>query len=699
MQKITPAAYTLNLILTILPQLPLKEPEQIFFAVLCIILIVPMVMNKLRIPYIIGLIAAGMAVGPYGFNILSRDVSFQIFGEVGILYLMFLAGVEIDMFNLRRNLKGGVVFGILSFAIPMAIGLIGSHYLLHSGWLTATLIATMYASHTLITYPIIARFGLTNSRAAVIAVCGTIICVLLALIVLAGCLQARILGGFDAEGGAWLLAKLLIFTCVAGWFGQWMSRIFFRKYDDLVTQFVYVIAMVFLFSVTAELAGVAGILGAFYAGLILNRFIPSRSGLKRRIEFVGNAIFIPYFLIGVGMLINVRLIVQGWDVLYTAIIMTALALASKWIAAFTTQKILGLNRLQRVIIFGLSSGKAAATIAATMIGYNYGMINENILNGAVLMILFCCMAASIATQRGAIKLRMKWTGKELSDGSETEYTPGAQMVAVANPVTAKGLMKMAVFMRNDENEKHTTLVFIRNTDDEMRDAMGRNALRLAAEAAEQTDTPTREVVRYDMNIVGGMINVMKETSCEELILGLHKPNNVIDSFLGSMEERLLQSTNKMITMSRCFTPLSTLKKILVFVPPKAEYETGFRNWLNRIGNMAQQLGCPTEFIATTSTSEYLRQGFIQMRMNFNYEFLTMESWDDFIILSSRVSEEDLLVCVMARKRSISYGTEVEQLPTYLNRYFQRHNLLLIYPEQFGKNDFTPAPLDALAHAL
>lgn len=656
-------------------------------------------MNRLRIPYIIGLIAAGIVVGPYGLNILSRDESFEIFGEVGILYLMFLAGVEIDMFNLRRNWKAGTYFGILTFAIPMLAGILGGRYLLNFNWLASVLIATMFASHTLITYPVMAKFGLTNSRASVIAVCGTIVAVLLALIVLAEIVQIKLHGSLNMADCSWLLAKLMIFAGIFGWFGIWLSRIFFKKFNDMVTQFVFVLAMVFFFAVTAEMAGVAGILGAFYSGLILNKFIPSRSGLKRRIEFVGNAIFIPYFLIGVGMLINIRLIVGGMDVIYTSFVMTLLALGSKWLASFITQISLGLNSIQREIIFGLSGGKAAATIAATMIGFQYGMLNETVLNGAVMMILICCIVASVCTQRGAIRLRMKWTGKELSYNNAGDKSKRAQLVAVANPVTARGLTKLAIFMRNNVREAPTSIIYIRNSEDGMQEAMGRDALRNALEAAEQSETPTKEIIRYDMNIVSGLVNVMKETAATELILGLHKQNNVIDSFLGSMEERLLQSSNRMIIMSRCYAPLSTLKRLIVFAPPKAEYETGFKRWINRVGNLARQLGCQAEFLTTRTTAEYILQSLAGQHLEFDYEFLAMESWDDFIILSSRVSEEDLFLCVMARKRSISYGIEVEQMPGYLNKYFRRHNIIMIYPEQFGSDETAPATLDALAHSL
>lgn len=686
-------------LLRILPEIPLRDPTSIFLSVLAIILFVPLVFNRLRIPYIIGLIGAGMLVGPYGFNLLARDAGFEIFGGVGILYLMFLAGVEIDMYHLRRNYKKGVLFGILTFVIPMAAGLFGCRYLLGETWISSTLIATMFASHTLLTYPVITRFGLSDSRGAVIAVCGTIIAVLFALVVLAEVVQTKVHGGFSMAQSCWLAFKLIAYVVAFGFFAPWLTRLFFRKFNDGVTQFVYVLGMVFLFSVVAEIIGVAGILGAFYSGLVLNRFIPARSVLKSRIEFVGNAIFIPYFLIGVGMLINVKLIIDGWDVAWTAGIMTVLALGSKWIAALLTQLILKLHSDQRDIIFGLSAGKAAATIAATMIGFEYGILSENVLNGAVVMILFCCIVASFVTQHGAIRLRMRLTKEELNTDHEMQVKPGRQMVAVANPVTAEGLMKLSALMRSDKHESQLVLLYVRNSDDPMHEAMGKNALKLASNVATEMEIKYREVMRYDMNIVAGMVNVMKEMNCEEVVLGLHRPSNAIDTFLGFMEERLVQSTNHMVIMSRLFVPVNTLKRIFVYIPPKAEYETGFLRWVQRISNLAKQLGGSVEYMSTNATAGYVKAALDSYPFAYEYEFMDMESWDDFIVLSSRISEDDLFIVVSARKRSISYGTELEAMPSYLNKYFRRHNLLVLYPEQFGDTALQPAPLDALAHTL
>lgn len=678
---------------------PLRQPVAIFLLVLVIILFTPLLFRRLKIPHIIGMIVAGMVVGPYGFNILERDASFQIFGQVGILYLMFLAGVEIDMFNLKQNLRKGVVFGLLSFTLPMVGGLLLSHYVLDTSWTTSTLIASMYASHTLISYPIAARFGLTNSRAAVISICGTIVAVLLALVVLAEVVAIKVYGDFQ-----WVrifrLIILLIVYCVALYFLIPMAtRRFFKSINEPVTQFIYVMAMMLLASLLAQLIGLEAILGAFLAGLILNRYIPQRSALMNRIEFVGNAVFIPYFLIGVGMLINVNVIVKGWDVAWVAINMIIVALLCKWAAVFIAQKWLGMNKDERQLMFGLTSGKAAATIAATMVGYQYGLITEDIMNGAVLMILVCCAVASITTERAAMRMRMSLTEESLKRDKGSHRVNARQLVAVANPMTAEGLMKLAIYMRHPKNRLPITTLFIRNNDDTTAVAMGRNALQSAVKVASAVDLKVDDVERYDINIVTGLVNVLKEKGSTDIIIGLHRKSNIVDTFFGSMTEQLLRTTNKSIIMSRCFIPVNTVTRIVIVVPPKAEFETGFRQWVTRIGNLATQIGCKAIFIAYKETIPYIQGVLHTEGYNLRNEYREMESWDDFIMLSNRIQDDDLMVVIGARRTSISFSSDMETLPTFLSRYFSRHNIIIIYPEQFGAEAEMPTPIDPLSATI
>ncbi|MDE6422247.1 MAG: cation:proton antiporter, partial [Muribaculaceae bacterium] len=444
-------------------------------------------------------------------------------------------------------------------------------------------------------------------------------------------------------------------------------------------------AMVFVASLLAQLIGLEAILGAFYAGLVLNRFIPDRSGLMGRINFVGNAIFIPYFLIGVGMLINVHVIFKSWQVGWVALNMVAVAMASKWLAAYFGARIFGMGRIDRSIMFGLTSGKAAATIAATMIGYQHGLLNEDMMNGAVLMILVCCIVSTITTQEAGKRLRIERTEEEMA--SEGVRIPGEyarQLVAVANPVTAEGLMRMALLMRNRNNQNEVTALFVRNTDDARTVAMGRNALRQAVAAAQAVDIEVKDIERYDVNVVAGVTNEAKQNRSTDIMIGMHRKANVVDSFYGAMIEQLIRNTHKMIIMSRCYIPVDTIYKLVVFAPDKAEYETGFQTWVERIGNLSSQLACKVIFMSSETTNEFIRNILEYEKFSIRQEYRTVPGWDDFIVESREIGEEDLFIIIGARKDSISYTGEFENMPSFLSRNFARHNMVMIYPAQFGE---------------
>lgn len=660
----------------------MTNPVAIFLIVLAIIMLGPVVFRPLKIPPIVGMIIAGIIVGPYGFGILERDASFRIFGEVGILYIMFQAAVEIDMFHLRQQYRRGVVFGLLSFALPMAAGVAGSRYLFGMDWAPSVLVASMYASHTLVSYPVVGRFGLQNSRGAVIAVCGTIVAVMLALLCLAGVVDVSTTGSYSTLRLVRLLGLMAIYCVGVGVVFPRVTRYFFRHNADAVAQFIFILALVFIASLLAQLIGLEAILGAFYAGLALNRFIPLRSPLMKNIRFVGDAIFIPYFLIGVGMLINVRVILDGWSVVWVVVNMTGIALGTKWLAAFLTQKIYGMDSDDRALMFGLSGGKAAATIAAVMIGYRYGLINEDIMNGAVVMILICCLVASVMTERAAKRIRMKLTGEDLEHDELGELEYARQVVSVSNPVTAEGIMRMALFMRNRRNRNAVTALFVRSDNDRGRMAMGRTALHSASAVAQDMDVEVKEEERFDINVVSALRNVAIERDATEIVIGLHRRSNIVDTFFGSMIEQLLGATDRMVIMSRCFIPVDTVTRIITVVPAKAEYETGFHLWVSRIASLAANIEARATFICYKETEEFIRTVIADDRVEVDHAFETMDSYDDFILLSGDVSDDDLLVVVGARKGSLSYSSDLESLPGFLGRHFSRHNLMVVYPRQF-----------------
>lgn len=678
------------------------NPVTIFFIVLVIILLAPVLLNKLKVPHIIGMIVAGVAVGPYGLNVLARDSSFEVFGQVGLLYLMFLAGLEIDMYHLKLNLKRGMVFGLLTFFVPMIMGVLASVYLLHIDWLTSTLLASMYASHTLIGYPVVARFGVTKSPAVLISIVGTIVAVIGALLVLAAAVNIHKVGSFEIRELLWLIGKLIIYCIAVLYTYPRISRWFFKTYSDKVTQYVYVLAMVFLAAWIAGLIGLEPVLGAFFAGLVLNRYVPNASPLMSRIEFVGNALFIPYFLIGVGMMINLRVITNG-GTLAVAAIMLAVALSSKWIAAWAAQYIYRMDGPERRMMFGLTTAHTAVALAVVTIGYNMfmpdgsRMIDETILNGTILVILITCAIAPIVTSGAAASIKIKMMEKG-DDGDYTDRHNHNVLIPVTNPITAQSLVEMALLMRGRRTSERGGLyaLHVRNDNSAGSKAVGRNSLDLARQAAISVDAELTPIERYDLNTVTGVVNTIEERDITEIVLGMHRKTTVIDSFLGSKVEQMLRLTNRMFIISRCYIPLNTVTRIVVYVPEKAQFETGFVRWVTALGNLASEIGCRVIFCGRHEVHPLIRGVLRRERLGVRDEYRSLEDRDDFILLANRVLDDDLFVVVSARANSVSYTSEMAEIPAFLQKYFSRNNLVMIYPEQFGTDGTMESFVDPLS---
>ncbi|MDD2961639.1 MAG: cation:proton antiporter [Muribaculaceae bacterium] len=665
----------------------ITNPVYIFFVVLSIILLAPLCLNRLKIPHIIGLIVAGVVVGPYGFQILDRDSSFEIFGQVGILYLMFLAGIEIDMYHLKKNLGRGLAFGLYTFFIPMIVGTFASIYLLKMDVLSSVLLASMYASHTLIAYPIVARFGITKNKTILITITGTIITVLGALIVLAVVIGIHTDGEFKSYTLFKLLGGLALYLLAIVYAYPRITTWFFKKYNDNVMQFVFIIALVFLASTVSQIVGIEPVLGAFFAGLVLNRYIPNASPLMNRIEFVGNAIFIPYFLIGVGMLINMRVVISSWDTIYVAINMSVVATLCKWIAAWITQKTYKLTSLDRNMMFGLSNAQAAATLAAVMIGYKVGIFDEAILNGTILMILVTCAISSIVTENAAAKMKLEMINdKEESEKAKSGMRKRARiLITVSNPLTISGLVNIAILARSEGNKNPLFGLHVRNDNTEASLARARNALNIAESTAASADVKFESIDRFDINTTTGIVNTTLERNITDVIIGLHQKSMIVDSFLGSKIEQLLSQMNRMVIISRCFIPLNTITRIVVIVPEKAEFETGFRDWVARLGNITRQVGCRIIFCAHRNTTPFIRGVIHEERIEIRNEYREFDDWNDFVLLANKVLDDDLLVVISARRTSISFQSEMDNMPGFLSRYFAHNNLMIIYPEQFGES--------------
>ncbi|MDO5570127.1 MAG: cation:proton antiporter [Bacteroidales bacterium] len=677
-------------------QIPFTNPTLIFFIVLSIILLAPIALNKIRVPHIIGLLLAGVIIGPNGTGILLRDTSFELFGKVGLLYLMFLAGLEMDMNDFVKNRTKGIVFGLYTFIIPMVLGTLGGYYILHFSLITSILLASMYASHTLVAYPIVSRYGVTKNRSVTITIAGTIITVLLALLIL-----AVITGMYKGELNAMFWTKFvlanIIFCFILFYAFPRITKWFFRKYDDKVSQYIFVLALVFSASFGAELAGLEGIIGAFLAGVILNRFIPAVSPLMNRIEFVGNALFIPYFLIGVGMLVDLKVLFSGTEALFVALNMSVIATISKWLAAWLTQKSFKMTKVERRMIFGLSNGQAAATLAAVLIGYNIiigtdangeviRLLNENILNGTIIMILVTCTISSIVTEKAAVDLATQENNITPHKASINEERI---LIPVANPSTIDNLVNLALMLKNSKKKSPLYALNIEVDIDGSKEMKNNNALlNKVANIASAADTKVNMLLRADINIANGIIHTIKENSITEVVVGFHYKADIADTFFGPTTQMILRGTNRMLTILKADIPVNTINKMVIAVPAKAEYETGFTRWVDRISNICVQSGCRAVFYSNENTLNCIKNVINIQKHNYRFECEILKDWDDFKALKDVVNKDDFFAVICARHTSISYHHSFDRLPNILSAGFSHTNLLVIYPEQFGDESQT-----------
>lgn len=678
-----------------LAQALVTQPVQIFLIVLAIILFAPLLLNRLKIPHIIGMIAAGVIIGPYGFNILDNDSSFAIFGQVGLLYLMFLAGLEIDMYHLRLNIRKGLVFGSLTLIIPLLLGVLTSVLLLRLDWTTSWLLGSMYASHTLLAYPVAARFGLSRAPAVLIAIVGTIIAVIGALLVLAATVSIREEGYFSVNAIALLMCRLAIWVVILLYAYPRLTRYFFKKYSDKVTQYVFVLLLVFFAACSAQMIGLEPVLGAFFAGLLINRYVPMGSALMSSIEFVGNALFIPYFLISVGMMINVR-VFGDTNTIVIASIMLSVALAGKWLPSFIAQKIYHLDGSSRNVMFGLTVAHTAVALAVVSVGYRLKMFDETILNSTIAVILVTCAIAPIITSPAAARLKVRLMDEEGNGDAMKRIRTNNTLIAVNNPVTAPAVVEMATLMRNLSGRHSYYAIHVRNEQSPSARQLSQNSLATARRSAAAADIAIETLDRYDLNTVTGMLNAIQERDITEVMLGLHRRATVIDSFFGNKTEQLLRSTNRMVMLVRCFIPVNTVTRVVVWVPKDAQYETGFSRWVRAISRLTRQIGCRVIFCCAADIQPFIRGVIITENFGIRCEFRTTESWDDFIPLSNRVLDDDLFVIIAARQQSVSYRAEMADIPMFLQRNFSRNNLMIIYPEQFGESPNITSFVDPLA---
>lgn len=668
---------------------PITDPTLIFFVVLLIVLFAPIIMGKLRIPHIIGMVLAGIVVGKYGLNILERDSSFELFGRVGLYYIMFLAALEMDMEGMKKNKLRLLIYGLLTCFVPFTLTYLMSIHLLHYSTKSSLLLSCIMASNTLIAYPIVSRYGLQQKPSVTLSVGSSMLSLLIALVILAG-----LVASFGEHDGIlfWIFfaAKFAAYCGFMIFLIPRLTRWFLRRYSDAVMQFIFVMAMLFMSAALSQIVGIEGVFGAFFAGLILNRYIPHISPLMNRLEFIGNALFIPYFLIGVGMLINVNLLFQGGHILWVIFCIVFFGTLGKAIAAYAACLGFRLPLSSGHMMFGLTSAHAAGSIAMVMVGMNIligpntYLVNDDMLNGVVIMILFTCIISSLLTDWSSQKIVLR--DKELPEAEDEKKGNDEKiLIPVRYPEYADSLMDLALLVRNQKLNRGLVCLNVVYDDKDMRynQEQGRQLLDHCSQLAAATDVMTQTQVRIAANIANGIKHAFNEFQCSEIIIGMHMHPERSPKFWGEFHQSLFNGLSRQIIMARVIQPLNTIRRIQVAVPSRAEFEPGFYRWLERLSRMAGNLDCRIQFHGRTETlaliNEYIQNRHHEVRA----DYALMNHWNEMPQLAAQISNDHMLVVITARKGTVSYKTALERLPEEITRFFSGTNLMIIFPDQYG----------------
>ena len=662
----------------------------VFFTVLIIILFAPIVMSKLRIPHIIGMVLAGVIIGPHGFNILERDASFELFGRVGILYIMFLAGLEMDLQGLKSDIKRVSIFSIASFLVPFIMMYIAGIYFLGYSSLASVILSSVMAANTLISYPIVARFGLQKHATTTISVGASMISLLLALIVVTA-VEGGILGGTNVWFWVMFVAKFVLYCLAIYYIIRRVTRWFLRSYSDSVMQYIFVLGMMFFSAATSEAIGIDGIFGAFYSGLMLNRFIPHVSPLMNRIEFIGNAIFIPYFLIGVGMLINLGLLFEpssgstAVGIIPTVITIVIVGTIGKAIAAYASCFAFRLPWQDGHLMFGLTSAHAAGGIAIVMIGMSLNIMGDDMLNGVVIMILFTCIISTIVTDYASRRIVIT---DGLRERQNNESDDEKMLIPVKYPETCNTLVNIAVLMRNRSlNRGLVALNVVYDDEDAERNQQkGHQLLESVVSRAADSDIRVQTQVRLATNIANGIKHAFKEFDCSEIIMGAHIHDNSRRAFWGDFAQSVFNGLSRQIIIARCTQPISTLRAIRVAVPSRAEFEPGFYRWLERLSRMAQNVGCRIIFHGRVDSLNLIDLYISHRHPGIRAEYVSMPKWKGLIELMENTLPDEMLVIVTARQGTVSYKAALANLPEEMTEHYKGTNYMILFPDQFG-----PAP--------
>lgn len=656
--------------------LPFTDHVLIFTVIVTTILFAPLLGKWLRIPDLVLLLVAGAALGSQGFGILERNEAITLFGEIGLLYIMFLAGLEIDLYEFSRTKKRSIGFGITTFLLPQLIGAVAVYYLVGSmTWTSAVLMASMFASHTLLAYPVAAKLGIQRLEPVTISVGATIVTDTLALLVLAVLVDSAEGITLNAEFWAGLLLALLALVLAITLVIPRLARWFFRHVSESGgTQFLFVLAVVCAAAYFSQFARMKPLIGAFLAGAALNRQIPENSTLMNRLEFVGNNLFIPFFLISVGMLVDPRVLFSDpytWKVIG---VMSGMVVLTKFFAAWFAGAVFGYSISERNVVFGLTVVQAAATLAAALVGFEAGLLDEAALNGAIGMIIVTVPLGSAVVQRSGRKLALK----AVEAGSSVQQEQRL-LVAVHHSEVSAPLMELGLLFRNQSLPGGIFPLTI-VSDEHDTDHAVTNGEKLLAQCINLASSADMEVdphVRVAINPSDGIVRAARELRATSVLVGWGRGTR----FMGGVQQGLIDSCTSRIVLCRLPQPLPTNKVLRIPFPPLTEYRTDLNTLIQGTKGLAKQAGLNVHVYLSGPAADHLQNQFKKASPGCELEFTLSPTWKESRQkLFSDCGKYDMIILPQSRKNTALWTPTLDKLPEMIVREFPFSNILIVYPE-------------------
>ena len=660
--------------------IPLHNPILVFGLLLAIILLSSVMLKRINLPNIVGFIIAGVIIGPHGLHVIDNDTGIKMFSTIGLLYIMFIAGLELDFNEFRANKNKSITFGIYTFIIPMLIGYPVCHYLLGYDVLPSLLTASMFSTHTLVSYPIVSRMGVSKNQAVAITVGGTILTDAAVLIMLAAIVSGN---EGDLSTAFWitLLISLAIFSFIVFKIIPIISKWFFQKIeDDKYSHYIYVLLVLFTCGFLAEMSGMEPIIGAFAAGLALNKFIPHTSALMNRIDFFGNALFIPIFLISVGMLVDVNVVFNGWRTLTVAVVLTIVALIGKWTAAFAAQKTYKYSLAQRNVIFGLSSSHAAATLAIIIVGFNVEILDEHILNGTILLILVTCIISTLTTQKAARQIAIQSEGAPFTPSQLGSFAQEKILLPVANVSNIGRLVNFAMLIKDPKSENSISLLGVvpNNEASEKHIVDLRKKLEKSVDMGVSAGVNVDIITTIDHNVPNGIVRTARETMADIVIIGWPCKVGFVEKLLGEKVDTVIRNLDKNLFICHIEKPLLSNKRIVVMSAPYSEKEYGFKSWVKKVARLSQELSIPILHIGDPETQKIIKHDKANGK---SFSFMAFSNWTDPMSCCNIFKEDDLVILILAHNGYLSYRTEMDHFPSQLENKFPHINRIAVYPRQ------------------